>query len=406
MGLNAEQWRAAKAVFDQINAEQVNTGPEPPPVGGPEDFGSANGQGEQRKPAPFEWLDYATWANEPTPKYEWSVHDRFPLRQTVLLSGQGGAGKSLLLLHLTLAHVLGREWLNTWPEPGPAFFIDAEDDESVMHIRLKGILEYYDATIADAVKGGLQLKSLVGQDAVLATATRGGRIEPTPLYHQLLQEAGDIKPRMIGIASSADVFAGEERDRSQVKQFVSLLTRMAIAANGTTALIAHPSLEGIKSGSGLSGSTQWHNSVRARAVMSSIKGEDGEAVDSDLRQVEFLKNQYGRLGARIVVRYKDGLFLPVPGMSSPDRAAAEEVADAVFLETLRRLTKESRYVSAKGGHNYAPTMFAKEPEAKAVGLRKEQLADAMRRLFKNGKNHNEQYGRSDRPSFRIVEGAP
>ena len=36
--------------------------------------------------------------------------------------------------------------------------------------------------------------------------------------------------------------------------------------NASVLLLTHPSLEGIRSGSGLSGSTAWHNSVRARCV--------------------------------------------------------------------------------------------------------------------------------------------
>ena len=47
---------------------------------------------------------------------------------------------------------------------------------------------------------------------------------------------------MIGIASSADVFAGNEIDRSQVRQLVRMLTRIAIVSNGGVMLITHPSL--------------------------------------------------------------------------------------------------------------------------------------------------------------------
>jgi hypothetical protein len=43
------------------------------------------------------------------------------------------------------------------------------------------------------------------------------------------------------------------------------MTKLAIAANGAVVLVTHPSLTGINSDSGLSGSTAWHNSVRARA---------------------------------------------------------------------------------------------------------------------------------------------
>ena len=119
---------------------------------------------------------------------------------------------------------------------------------------------------ASCTDDGLHLMSFVGRDAVLATVSRTGKVEPTRLYGQILEAAGDIRPKMIGIASSANVFAGTENDRSQVQQFVALLTRLAIAANGSVQLISHPSLTGINSDSGLSGSTAWHNAVRARSI--------------------------------------------------------------------------------------------------------------------------------------------
>src|SRR4029078_959640 len=108
-----------------------------------------------------------------------------------------------------------------------------------------------------------------GQDAVLAVPNRAGKIEPTALFKSFLQAAGDLKPKMIGIASSANVYAGSEVDRSQVQQFISLMTKLAIAANGALVLITHPSLTGISTDTGLSGSTAWHNSVRARCYMKS-----------------------------------------------------------------------------------------------------------------------------------------
>src|SRR5262245_15012620 len=81
--------------------------------------------------------------------------------------------------------------------------------------------------------------SLTGRDALLATVSRAGRIEETPPYSQLLEAASDIRPKMIGIASSANVFAGNEVDRNQVQQFIGLLMQLAIRANASVSLIGH-----------------------------------------------------------------------------------------------------------------------------------------------------------------------
>ena len=65
--------------------------------------------------------------------------------QTTLFSGEGAVGKNLLMLNLCTAHALGRDWLGALPEPGPAIFVDAEDDKDEMRRRLKPILDCYRA---------------------------------------------------------------------------------------------------------------------------------------------------------------------------------------------------------------------------------------------------------------------
>jgi RecA-family ATPase len=230
------------------------------------------------------------------------------------------------------------------------------------------------------------MMSLAGQDAVLAAPSRTGKIEPTALFKRLLQAASDLKPKMIGIASSANVYAGSEIDRSQVQQFLSLMTKLAIAANGTVVLVTHPSLTGINSESGLSGSTAWHNSVRARAYMRSIKPEEGQQPDTDLREITFKKNNYGPVSASIVLRYQNGLFLPVPGMSSLDQAARDAKADDVFLKVLRHLSQQGQDLGPnRTASNYAPSVIAKHADAK--GVRKDDLEAAQQRLLDANRIH-------------------
>jgi RecA-family ATPase len=244
--------------------------------------------------------------------------------------------------------------------------------------------------------------TLCGQDAVLATVSRNGKIEGTTLYKQLVEAAGDIKPVMMGIAASANVFAGSEIDRSQVQQFVGLLTRLAIVANGSVVLISHPSQTGVANDSGISGSTQWHNAVRARFYLKGIKSENGEPADTDVRELVFKKNQYGPTSENIVVRYQNGLFLPVAGVNSIDKMAQEQRAVEVFLNLLARFTRENRKVGDKPGISYAPALFAREEEAKKLGLTSKALEAAMRQLFKDQKIWNEPYGRPSRRSYRIA----
>jgi RecA-family ATPase len=362
-------------------------------------------QDEGQTSTPLPYINMSNWDNEPVPDQDWTVANRIPRRQVALFTGEGAAGKSTVELHRSAAHVLGREWLGTLPEQGPALFIDVEDDKKVIHRRLAAITKHFGVTFADLIKGGLHLISLVGQDAVLATASRSGKIEPTPLYKQILEAVGDIKPITIGIASSANVYAGSEIDRSQVQQFISLLARLAILANGDVTLIAHPSLTGIANDTGLSGNTAWHNAVRARFYLKGVKPADGEEPDGDLREIVFKKNNYGPVSEKIVLRYADGLFLPVPGVNSLDRAARDAQVEDVFLALLQRFTREGRNTSDAKGPTYGPALFAQETEAKEAGLKTDDLAGAMRRLFEKDSIHREPYRKDSKDRWRLAVGS-
>ena len=205
-----------------------------------------------------------------------------------------------------------------------------------------------------------------------------GIVRPTPLYDWLYELAGDVKPVMIGIASSANVFAGSENDRTQVQQFIRLLRRIACVAHGTVLLVTQPSLTGIENKSasheGLSGTTQWHNAVRARAVMKSVKPEDG--IDTGLRTISFHKNQYGPASAMCYVRYEAGLFLPVAGIATDAAIRAAQV-DELFVTLLKRFTEQHRIVNHLVGRNYAPTVFVEHPDAQ--GTSRKEFARSMQR---------------------------
>src|SRR5215831_18457584 len=130
-------------------------------------------------PEPIRWVDMSSWDNEPTPEREWFIRDRIPIRQPTLFSGEGAVGKSLLTIHLLAATALGRDWLGMLPEPGPAWYLGAEDDERELHIRMSAIQQHFAVSFADLVDAGFRMKSLYGDDAVLGAPSRWGIIEPT-----------------------------------------------------------------------------------------------------------------------------------------------------------------------------------------------------------------------------------
>ena len=359
------------------------------------------------KITPIRWLDMSNWDNEPRPERDWTILNRVPAKQSGLFSGEGGTGKSIIEMMKDVAHVTGKDWLGSLPEPGPAFYIGAEDDEKEIHIRFYDIAAHYGVTFKDLVDGGLKILCLLGQDATLCATGKSGKVETTALYHQLYEAAGDIKPKNISIDTLSRAFAGSEIDRVQVHAFNMHMQALAIATGGSVTILSHPSLQGIASGSGISGSTAWHGAFRFRQYLKSApKNGNDEQADDGLRQLEFKKNQYGPTGETIVLCYQRGLFLPVTKMGTLDKLAAEQAADHLFLELLDKFQAQGRNVShLKTANSYAPTMFAKDPKAKAPGIHK-TLADAMERLFAAKKIKAEEYGPRSRLHHRIARCDP
>jgi len=209
---------------------------------------------------PFRWLDMSAWDGEPLPQRQWAIKDRVPLNQAGLFSGEGATGKSIIELTKNCAHVLGKDWLGSLPEPGPAFYFGAEDDVDELHIRLAAIAAHYGVTFKQLKDGGLHVCCLLGQDATLcATNPRSGKVERTVLYKLIYEQAGDIKPKNISIDTFSRAFVGNEIDRGQVYSFASHMQALAMVAGGSVTVLMRDTM---------SGSVNEQENRRARSIAS------------------------------------------------------------------------------------------------------------------------------------------
>lgn len=301
-----------------------------------------------------------TLANKEVPEREWLVHDLVPMHQVTMLGGDGGTGKSLLALQLAVAVASGGLWLNRIVHGGPAIYFGAEDDKNEMHRRLKDIATGMQIDLSDL--RNLSCRSLAGEDALLAAEMFGAPLQRTGLYRVVENHIRATRPALVVIDTLADVYPANENDRAKVRQFIGMLRHWAIAYECAVVLLAHPSLTGINSGTGTSGSTGWSNSVRSRLYLRRITDQDGIEGDPDARILKTMKIQYGRTGGEIRLQWRDGAFVATE-QSQSAQANPLERAERVFLKLLDEVTSQGRHVNAYGGPAHAALVFSKQPNA-------------------------------------------
>lgn len=340
-----------------------------------EEPGKPNGKG----PKPLEMINVTLWDGVSAPERRWIVPNRIPAKNVTLFSGEGGVGKTLLTMQLAVATVLGKYWIGEMPETGPVMFVSAEDDEDEMHFRMAKIVEHYRASFRDLAD--LHMLSLAGKDAVMAAVDGKGIVRPTPLFQQLCATAREIRPRWIGLDTAADIFVVDERNRTEARQCIGLLRGLCLEIDTAIVLLSHPSLSGIASGSGMSGSTGWNNSVRSRLYLKTPKKQDSDDEDevSDVRVLETMKSNYGPKGEPVRLCWKDGLLLAEKGPTALEKISQEADAQAAFLALLQRYNKQDMTVSSvPNARNFAPRIFAEMAEAKAL----HQKADQRKKLLR------------------------
>ena len=319
-----------------------------------------------------------TLEGRPVPPREWIVRNLIPASNVTMLSGDGGTGKSTLLLQLLCASALNMQWLGLETRPGRSLYLSAEDDADELHRRLDRIAHHYDRTLADL--GDVKLWPVPG-GAVLAEEGSRDKLQMTPLWDELRDLVTEWRPSLIVLDSLADVFSGNEINRAQVRQFVTALRDLAAEAGAAIIILAHPSVEGMRSGSGISGSTAWHNSVRSRLYLEKARPDDG-CSDDTLMTLSQKKANYAATIGDLRLQLVMGAFnnLDGTGRQVGDLALRQAKAEETFLRLLDRFNGEGRRVSHMPGQNHAPAVFADCEEAR--GFSKPALKQAMDRLFK------------------------
>lgn len=318
---------------------------------------------------------------KPIPSREWLVDGLVPSSTVTLLGGDGGTGKSLLSLQLAAAVALDAVWIGRKVQGGTALYLSAEDDEDELHRRIADIARAEGVQLS--ALGNLTLRSLAGKDALLAVQDgKTGALQPTALYDRLDAFLRELRPALVVLDTLADLFPGNENDRAQARQFIGMLRGLALRHRCAVVLLAHPSLSGLNSGAGTSGSTAWNNSVRSRLYFERVM-QDAYEANPDARVLRTMKSNYGRTGGEITLTWQDGVFVAAATETGLDRMANNAKGERVFLKLLKLFTEQGRRVNHGGGSTYAPKVFAEHPQSE--GVTKRALKTAMDSLLDGGR---------------------
>jgi RecA-family ATPase len=360
-------------------------GPEPPAHGEPIE-----------PPRPYVSLRSTTtseWGTRDITRREWVLEDAIPANQAMILNGHGGEGKTLLMLQICVAIVLG--WFECLgmlvQRSGPVIFYSGEEDRDEVDRRLADILRNTGHHPRD-LTGKLHVVSRVGEDAILSTA-KDDVVTPTKLYRELEEMSADLRAVFIVLDSITHVFACSQINIAHAVQNIGLMKRLSRPYRAACMGIQHVSFEGAKSGMGTFGTMGWHNFARARAYLQSLSA-DKDRADDGLRKLSFMKQNYGPRGKPIELQWNEGRFV-VPNVASFERKAAENRIDEIFLMLLDRTNKRLTSVSPNPSRSFAPSEFAKEPEAIEAGITKAQFEISMKRLLD-----------AEPPAVRIIKEGP
>lgn len=336
-------------------------------------------------------LDLAALSRiEPHPP-RWIVADWLPEGYAALLAGHGGVGKSGIALHLACCIALGRDWWGVPTQQRRVLYLSCEDRADVLHWRLSRIAQHEGLSLA-ALAGHLSVLDAVGRDTVLW--------QPSPSGAVLTAPYGFLRERMTGhdvlmVDGISDTYGGGENARAEVRAYVHALLALA-PESGALVLIGHVAKSAASApdtSEGYSGSTAWHNSVRARWYLypESAQDDDGHAERTGDLILAAQKTNHGRAGAQMRMTWDDDAHLytgqMIGGRTRADNAARDRREQDGILAALRAVAARGDYCpSATTGKRTAHNVLSACPElpeslrGKAGSRRFWRHVEALRRM--------------------------
>lgn len=270
----------------------------------------SEGRGEQVShgwPPPLDLAKLNSAEPQP-PKF--IISDWLPCGYSTLLAGHGGVGKSAVALFLAVCIAIGMAFFGLQVERRRVMYLSCEDREGVLHWRLSKICRYLGIAMSD-LAGWLDIIDLVGHDTILFQPGRDKAI--TEAYRQLRARITELGTQVLFVDGISDTYNGNENSRAEVKAYVNALLALIPPDEGAVVLVGHVAkmAANTRTAEGYSGSTGWHNSVRARWYLypESSLSDDGTSERTGDLVLELQKSNLGPTDQAMTFTWDDGAGL-------------------------------------------------------------------------------------------------
>jgi RecA-family ATPase len=370
--------------------------------------------------ATFELPEFAPFDPATLPPRDWLFGRHIQRGAVSGTVAHGGRGKTTLgmveaISMATCRNLLGeepRERLRVW-------FHNGEDDMKELQRRLAAVCQHFQID-QEELRGWLYLTN--GETFPLRVASGHTDFKMNDQLVELIHR--QISTKQIDVANFdplVSLHGVPENDSGKMDQVLGIFRQIASVEECGIDLSAHvrkhPSgINGLDhTGEDLRGTSSQFDAMRAVRVLNIMTERDAEAAGiptherSAYVRVDKAKGNNAPPGKAVWRKFVNvsiangdevGVLTPwdYPGQST----ATDELADRVYLDILDRITLAGRTANDRSGPNYAPNVFAKEPEALLAKVGKAALAAAQIRLFAAGRLKVEEQGSSGRRVRRIV----
>jgi hypothetical protein len=375
---------------------------------------------EPRKPGPRVILHSVNPADLlQVPPRQWLYGKHYQRRTVSATIAPGGVGKTSLVLVESIAMTTGRSLLGEQPtERVRVWLHNGEDDIFELRRRIWAVCMHYHIP-PEELDGWLFVTS--GADMPLKVAHGYNELKlDDALIREIAQRIGEHEIDVAGFDPLVTLHDSGETGNDRMGRVVRTFASIAQACDCAVELSHHTR----KLFPGMTeytvddarGPSALRDAVRTMRVLNPMPEKDAEdAGIGELNRLQYFRVDRGKANtvarsSALVWRKFESVDLPngddvgvvtewTPphqGQQTPEKAAAERVAEEVFINLLTKFAARGTNVSVNVANNYAPTKFAAEKEAKLAKVSKLALKQAMGRLLDAGRIKSAPHGRSHR----------